>query len=371
MAGIASQPSRRVFLGSSLAAAGMAAQSARNVPVAPEWLRYDDPTTELHVVRLTDPAHSSWLPAAYNRAVTRNSGGLLYGCDRSGQPQAFRLDLKTGESRQLTELADLDVTSLAFSPDYRSFCCFSGGSLLHFGLANPRPRELYRLPDGWRRCAGMSWTPDGGHILFGEQRAAGARLRAVAVLQGVPRTVIEAGFAIEHPIARPARDQVLYRQAAEGLWLVDGTGLNNQRLRVAPGKIGNAAWSADGRSLQYLSLPDDSAQLHAIRECSPDTATDRLVAKTSQFACFSANRDSSVFVGASANRSSPTVLLLLRVTRREFTLCEHKATRPESVAPVFSPDSQHVLFQSDRDGHSAVYAIHVDKLVEPTEADIG
>ncbi len=89
--------------------------------------------------------------------------------------------------------------------------------------------------------------------------------------------------------------------------------------------------------MQYLNFPADPTRLHAIREFSPDAAPTGLVAKTSQFACFSANRDSSVFVGASANRSSPTVLLLLRITRREFTLCEHKATRPETVSPLFSP----------------------------------
>ena len=65
------------------------------------------------------------------------------------------------------------------------------------------------------------------------------------------------------------------------------------------------------------------------------------------------------------------MLLLLRITRREFTLCEHKAANPETVAPVFSPDSRRVIFQSDRDGHPAIYSVHVDRLVEPTEADTG
>lgn len=371
MAGIASRASRRVFLGSALAALKLAAQNPKSPPLAPEWLRYEDPTTELPVVRLTDPAHSSALPAYYNHAVAHNSASLLYASDRTGQPQAFRLDLKTGESRQLTDLAELDVASLALSPDSRSFSCFAGQSLLQVSLGTLRQREIYRLPKDSQRCPGMSWTPDGAHILFAERHGEGSRLRAVSLAQGISRTVIEARFAIEHPVARPGRDQILYRQAGEALWLVDSGGANNRRLKLAPGHIGSALWSADGKNIQYLNLPDDPAQLHAIREFSPDAATDRLVAKTSQFACFGANRDSSVFVGASANRSSPTVLLLLRVTRREFTLCEHKAVRPETVAPVFSPDSQHVLFQSDRDGHPAIYTVHVDKLVEPTEADSG
>ena len=94
-----------------------------------------------------------------------------------------------------------------------------------------------------------------------------------------------------------------------------------------------------------------------------------MVAKTSQFAHFGFNRDSSVFVGASRNAASPTVLLLLRVTRRELTLCEHKASHPENVAPVFSPDSQRVYFQSDRDGKPAIYCMHMERLVEKTDVD--
>ncbi len=371
MAGTGRLASRRVFLGSALAALKLAAQGRKNPVFAPQWRRYADPTTELEVVRLTDPAHSSELPAYYNRAVARNSASLIYGTDRTGQPQAFHLDLKSGESRQLTEVAELDVASLTLSPDSRSFCCFAGESLLHVSLGTLRQREIYRLPESRQRCPGMSWTPDGSHILFAERLGEGSRLRAVSLARGVSRTVIEARFDIEHPLARPGRDQILYRQAAEALWLVDSGGANNRRLKLAPGRIGSTLWGPDGRRIQYLNFPDDPAQLHAIREFSPDSNADRLVAKTSQFACFGANRDSSVFVGASANRSSPTVLLLLRVTRREFTLCEHKATRPETVAPVFSPDSQWVFFQSDRDGHSAIYSMRVDKLVAPTEADAG
>ncbi|MGO9008764.1 MAG: oligogalacturonate lyase family protein [Bryobacteraceae bacterium] len=371
MAGTASRVSRRVLLGSALAALKLAAQGKKSVAFAPEWLSYEDPTTGLEVVRLTDPAHSSGLPAYYNRAVAHNSTGLLYGTDRTGQPQAFHLDLRTGESRQLAEVAELDIASLALSPDSRSFCCFAGGSLLHVSLGTLRQREVYRLLDGWERCPGMSLTPNGMHALFAERRGETSRLRAVSLLRGLSRTVIEARFDIEHPQARPGRDQILYRQAGEALWLVDSGGANNRRLKLASGCIGSTLWSPHGKVIQYLNFPDDPAQLHSIREFSPDAGADRLVAKTSQFACFGANRDSSVFVGASANRSSPTVLLLLRITRREFTLCEHKATHPEAVAPVFSPDSQRVLFQSDRDGHSAIYSIRVDKLVEPTVADSG
>jgi oligogalacturonide lyase len=90
------------------------------------------------------------------------------------------------------------------------------------------------------------------------------------------------------------------------------------------------------------------------------------VVSTSQFAAFAPNANGSVFVGASRSVAQPTVLLLLRTTAREFTLCEHKASNPATVSPVFSPNSQRVYFQSDREGKWALYSVNVEKLIEAT-----
>jgi len=205
-----------------MAALKLAAQSQRETALAPEWQRYEDPTTEIAVVRLTDPAHSSTLPAYYNRALTRSSSGLLFASDRTGQPQAFRIDLKTGEARQLAEAAELDAASLALLPDSRSYGCFAGRSLLHVNLGTLRQRELYQIPDAWQRCPGMSLTPDGAHALFAERRGEGSRLRSVSLAQGAARTVIEAKFSIEHPLARPAATRFCTAKAPKrsGWWML-------------------------------------------------------------------------------------------------------------------------------------------------------
>jgi oligogalacturonide lyase len=57
----------------------------------------------------------------------------------------------------------------------------------------------------------------------------------------------------------------------------------------------------------------------------------------------------------------------VRAVHREFTLCEHRASNPAMVSPIFSPNSQSVFFTSDQHGKSAIYRISVDKLVEATE----
>jgi oligogalacturonide lyase len=370
MAGSARRFSRRSFLIAGVAGTRLAAQGLTGTTFPSDWHRYSDPTTELDVYRLTDPAFSSTLPAYYSHAIARSSAWMLFCCDRGGSPQAFHMDLKSGETRQLTAVEELDGASIALLPDDRSFCYLAGRALHIANLAAPRDRKLYQVPEGWDRGAGMSVSPDGTFATFTERRGEGSRLRMVTLAQGAARTVVETPVEMGDPIARPRRTQILYRQADEALWLVDFDGKQNRRLKLAAGRIGAANWAPDGRTVLYLNIPEDRTQLNAIREYAPDTASDKLVAKTSQFAHFGFNRDTSVFVGASRNAASPVVLILLRVTRRELTLCEHKASHPETVAPVFAPDSQRIYFQSDRDGKPALYCMHAEKLVERTEGTV-
>jgi oligogalacturonide lyase len=359
--------SRRSFL---LAAAGarLLAQPGRGA-TGGAVRRYADPLTELDVYLLTDPAFTSLMPAHYNRAITKNSASLLLASDRGGSLQAWRMDLKNAQSRQLTEVEELDSGSLTLTPDNRSFCYFAGRSLYSSNFNNPRPRKLYEIPSGWERRPGMSVGPDGTHATFAEGKGETSRLRMVTVTQGTARTVLEGPFAINHPMPRPMRSQTLYRRGDDSMWLVNNDGAQHRQLKLQAGRVGPANWAVDGRTLLYLDFPEDPKQLNTIREHTPDANTDQLIAKTSQFAHFGFNQDTSVFVGASRNIGSPALLLLLRVTRREMTLCEHKASNPEIVAPRFSPDSQRVYFQSDRHGKPAIYDMHVEKLVEKTETE--
>ncbi len=221
MGGTASRASRRAFLGSALAALNLAAQSQKRAVLAPEWLRYEDPTTDLEVVRLTDPAHSSGLPAYYNRAVAHNSASLLYGADPTGPPQAFHLDLRDRRGAPVDRSRGTGRRFAGAFPDSRSFCCFAGRSLLHIAWATLRQREIYQIPEGWQRCPGMSLTPDGAHVLFAEQRGETSRLRAVSLARGISRTVIEARFAIEHPQACPGHDRICIGKPGKrsGWWI--------------------------------------------------------------------------------------------------------------------------------------------------------
>jgi oligogalacturonide lyase len=326
--------------------------------------RYPDPVTEIQVYRLTDPSYSSTLPGRYNRVISRNSGMLLYCSDRTGSPQAFRMDLKSGDSQQLTESEGLDGNSLTLLPDSRSFCFFAGRTLYAANVGNLRERPVYTVPEGWELTSAPHAMSDGAHVLLAERRAGVSRLRTVGLAQGVARTILEAPLEIADPVERPQHAQLSYRQQGKGVWLAAADGKGTSELKLAGGGTGPGFWSADGKTLLYLNFPEEPGQLNAIREYSPETQMDKLVAKTSQYASFAPNRDGTVYVGASRNAASPTILIMLRSVRRELTLCEHRASRPDQVSPMFSPDAQRIYFQSDRHGKPAIYSLHVERLVE-------
>jgi oligogalacturonide lyase len=199
-----------------------------------------------------------------------------------------------------------------------------------------------------------------------ERKESQYRLRLIHMANGSAETLAEGEEEMGDPNPRPRRASVLYRRG-NGLWLANYDGKQNYRLRLAEGATGPALWSPDGRSVYYLNYPEDAHKLHALREFVPDANEDKAVANTSQFVGIGRNADASVFAGASGSKASPYVLLLVRAVKRELTLCEHRASDPAMVSPVFSPNSQRVFFVSDRHGKPAIYSIAVEKLVEETE----
>ncbi|MGD1069359.1 MAG: oligogalacturonate lyase family protein [Bryobacteraceae bacterium] len=329
-------------------------------------MHYPDPATELDVIRLTFPAFASGMTAPHLRQFSRRGDSLLYWSERTGNRQAYRLDLKGGASKQLTDAAALDPFSLSLSPDERTFSFFDGPALNATSLPALQTKVIYTVPEGLTR-SGMTVAADGS-VLFAEGRAGDWRIVRVTPKQATPGTggtIVRSDNEIDLLLARPGRPQVLYR-AGGTLWLVNHDGSGKRQIRLEAGQTGEVLWIPSGRTLIYLHIPDDAKQLITLRENAPEENSDKQLARTSQFATVSPNGDASVFTGASRSKASAYVLILLRVTRRELTLCEHHASDPAMVSPVFSSNSQSVFFVSDRHGKAAIYRVHVEKFVEAT-----
>jgi oligogalacturonide lyase len=331
--------------------------------IASESRRFADAATENPVTRLTDPAHISMLPAWHLNAATRRGHSLLYSNDRTGRMQVYRMDLKSGESHQLTGADAVRPAALTLLPDERFFACLAGRSLTVQQLKPARLRVVYSTPDGFEPTDGFSVSRDGAFAVVVEKNATTWRLRQVPLARAeAVATIAESPVELHHPMARPGTGEVLYRQGANEIRLAPGGRL------LTTAAAGQAIWSPDGAAVLYLSIPPDPAQPNTIRTFDVASGRDTLVWKTSRFVSFGRNADASVFVGASASKASPGVLLLLRSVGRELTLCEHRASDPALVMPRFTPDSQHILFQSDKSGRMAIYEVNVERFVEETDA---
>ena len=360
--------SRRSFLASLAVATCAAETTAKGRTIPSVAVRYADPATETRVVRLTDPQFTSCLVAVGNRGVTARQ--LLYASDLAGSWQVFLMDLKSQESRQLTEAEALDPASIGLLGNERGFWHFDGPTLVETTLPSLKAREAYRVPEGFEKLPGAAYSDDGKYAAWVEKNATQYRLRLLHVQHGAAVTLLESPDEVRDILLRPRSASLVYRTRGE-LWSVHFDGQQNRRLTLGEGETLQAQWATDGHALEYLNRPSDPKRLSNLREWTPENGAqggrDAKVADTSQFACFQANSDASVYIGASGSKASPYLLLLIRAARRELTLAEHRASDAALVTPAFAPNSQFVVFVSDRHGKPAIYWIAVDKLVAETD----
>ncbi|MGD0579319.1 MAG: hypothetical protein ABSC08_10365 [Bryobacteraceae bacterium] len=362
----ATQLSRRALLVAAGGVSALLGAPAKGVILPADWSHYEDPSTEFEVLRLTHPAYASYLPAWPGRAVSRHSEFAILASDRTGSMQLHRLDLKSGQSRVLVPVSHPRAFTL--SADDRTVYFRHQDSVYALPLAGA-PRvvglgEFAHSQDARALCP----SEDGTALWFSAttgERAGLIKLRLGA--RSEPALVLKQAD-IREPVPNPRRALVLWRSAGDSLWLCEHDGANTRRLDTPAGRVLQAMWSPDGQSVLYLHESGAVAEPIAIREQEVDSRADRLVATTSQYACFARNADATVFLGSSRSQAGPYVLLMLRITRRELPLCEHRSRDASASCLAFSPDSQRLFFQGDSEGKSVVYSMKLEKLVEKTEA---
>lgn len=346
----------------ALSLAGAAAARAQFTPIR----RYLDASTEVEVLALSDPSNASYLPHHYNRSVSSRNGFLVYATETTQGIQALRLDIKGGATRVITTAAAMDPKSLALSPDDRMLYFADGDRLLAASLSGGKPRELFKASTANVFSKGISLSEDGASITVVDDSK--LLLIPTAAGKSAVRTLAEVEPTAEQPCVTKA-GFVFYRDQAKGIHLVTTATADKPKRLPIEGSLGPAVWNPDGRSLLFLRVNQGQGISNTLCEYALDSNKETLVGKTSQFVHFGRNADSSVFVGASGSKAQAYILIMLRITRRELALCEHKASDPTTVAPVFSPNSQRIYFQSDRLGKPAIFSVAVERLVEKTEPE--
>lgn len=359
-------PTRRTALAWLTAAPAAAAVVDRSTVLPSDSKRFLDAATENPFIRLTDPAYSSHLPPSSARPFLQRGNALLYTSDRGGSWQAYRMDLKSGQSRQLSKCEALNPEGVALSPDERTLYLIDGDELKQITVGSQRERVMDRREAAWKFGDTLAVSEDGSGVALVDTKDEYSRLRLLPARSGTPVNLLQGTGGIWDVAFRPKTTSLSFRRTDGTLWLL-GRGQQPQQLKSPPGACGPAVWSADGQSLLYLHFPPQGQ--NTIREFVPESGVERLVSVTSQFVQFARNGDASVFAGLSASKASPYVLLLVRKARREFTLCEHRAKEPRREHILFSPNSQRVFFETDRFGKPVLFSMLVDKLVDNTDPD--
>jgi oligogalacturonide lyase len=331
------------------------------LPRVGEFYRFLDPVTETPVVRLTNPTSSSFLPSPTNRFVSIKDRFLIFSSDRARDLAPFQVDLRNGVLMQLATPTKLDPESLCLSSKGNAVYLLDGETLQEVTLSNRKQRVL---------AEGVSSFCEVGPAPASELNFLIVREGRLETQLGGTRVLAE--HVEKFCLARPgARGALFLRQTDTGerqYWYTSlSQSVGREPVLLASGRISNPVWTRDGQQLLYLrELSQPGATLSEICAVDPENPVEQRISRTTQFAAFSPNGNTSVFVGASRSKAQPTVLLLLASVEREFTLCEHRASRPASVSPVFSPDSKRVYFQSDHEGKSALYSVNVEQLIEAT-----
>lgn len=355
-------PTRRSFLSlfpASLASASVNATQKRRSPLPQtgEFVRFVDPLTENIVVRLTHPGWQSVLPSARNRFISSKERFLVFSSNRGGAGLCpWSVDLRTGRARLLGETKDLAPRSLCLDARERALYLLDGKVLKELALSNLRVRTVAEEVEEFTVDVAAS------HVLFVKD---GQLIRV-----GDPNLVNKDLSGATGLSARPSGDGCFFERNRRAdyceLWHVSLKTAAKPVL-LAKGNIRNFIWNPDGSSVLFLREAEvNGVKIPEIHEVSPEGGVERKVERTNQFAAFAPNGNGSVFVGASRSKAQPDIVLMLRSPQRELTLCEHGSKDPASVAPVFSPDSRRIYFQSDREGRPALYAVSVERLVEPT-----
>ncbi|MCS7044214.1 MAG: oligogalacturonate lyase family protein [Bryobacteraceae bacterium] len=358
-----SRLSRRLFLAAVFAAGA----EAQGTAPAGEWRKYLDPATEFEVFLLTDPQFESFFPSPPAMAVDRRSRTLVFSSRRNGMWQPWAMDLAAGISRPLGTFSGFLPQSLTLLATGREAALVDGEWIKAVTLGNLRPRDLAQVSPGAEVVPPLAPAPDGTALYYAEKAAGRWLLQRLPLPKGAPAAVVESAEPILLPAPNPRRAMLLWRTPAGVVEVAAQDGTLRRRLETPPGRVLEAWWSPDGQAVVYLHESAEDRPRCTIREQALDSREDRLVAPTTQFGRFARNANASVFLGASRSAASPLILILLRVNRRELPLCEHKASDVAMTNPIFTPDSQRILFVSDRLGKPAIFMVNVEKLIERTD----
>ena len=162
--------------------------------------------------------------------------------------------LRFSERRLTGNPENEPILSAALSPDGR-YLAFADRTGLFLRVVGSGETHSVAVRDPGK-ARSVSWFPDGNHVLATRVTTPGGQpsLWDVSVFGGTPRKLIDAA---ENGLISPDGSQLAFIRGEYGhqeIWLAKPDGSNAHKLLGEPGDNINAfAWSPDGRHIAYMS----------------------------------------------------------------------------------------------------------------------
>jgi len=215
-----------------------------------------------------------------------------------------------------------------------------------------------QLTDGVQDARNPTWSPDGRLIAFAVYEGTGksALYRVNADGSGRVRLVECAGSGI-FPVWSPDGKRIVYEQRSgsnEEMHVIDADGKNDRRLPDSANHFGRA-WSPDGTLLAFEILQDREFKVGFMK---PDGTEQRVVPGgigNDNDPIFSNNAKHILF---QSDRDGRTAVYLFDTETSNLERLTSATNR--NFGPKFTPSGNSIVFFSDRDGPIELYAMNAD-----------
>ncbi len=365
-----------------------------------EFTTQSDADTGVEVTRLTDDRGDSIFPYFTQPVFAPERDLLLVSSNRTGQWQLYGLNLTERKLVQLTDEPDgVSHHGATILPTRGEAAYFAGGSLKRVSLNGGRAEELYRVPDGFRPSI-LAPTSDGSRVCFAYSEALALSTETGKIYSTmkerlfrrpacvVMRVSVTDGSAealwgerewISHVNVSPVDPNVVVFchegpwHLVQRLWVVRADThevwpLLQQRPRLD--RSGHEYFTVGGRLVTQWStcvVPGSSHWVHYNALVNPDgTGLEMYRYDVAAPSHIQTNSREDLFVGDACHheagfREGRQFMCLVRHEGDRAVvkpLCRHDTswvTQHSHPHPVFSPDDEHVVFNSDRGGRSNIY----------------
>lgn len=344
-----------------------------------------DSKTGREIWQMTSGEFISHAPYMYSRGFSHNEKYLVFSSDRTGSFQLYRMEVESGEARQLTDLPDYLHLGLCVDHSGREVYFTAGNTIRAVEIESGDSRVVADFkhlsgdqPIGAFPCLTdddsrvlIDYHRTDGAVALGVVDAKGSKPEEVFVFPGVER--------VSHPNLCPGANDLITidvlpdRQNERDLppalrarsWKLNlRTRIAEPFLIVPPGfRATHEYWAPDGSRLYFhlktvpgwvpasiASIPRDGGEI-----------TVHFTTENIKLGHSAINPDQTKIVSDSENPGENGLLLIDIAAGSYEILCwpnvSGKTEQTSHVHPAFSPSGRMILYTSDATGWAQVYII--------------